>query len=76
MDTEQKVFDIISEQLSVDRDEVMPAAQLVGDFHADNFDITSLVMALEEEFDIEIPDDVAEKIVTVQDAVDCVEVLV
>ncbi|MBU6229296.1 MAG: acyl carrier protein [Cyanobacteria bacterium REEB459] len=65
------VKNIVVEQLSVeDADKVTPESNFVNDLGADSLDTVELVMALEEEFDIEIPDDVAEKILTVQDAVD------
>jgi acyl carrier protein len=66
----EKVKAIIVEQLSVDdKDKVKPEASFVDDLGADSLDTVELVMALEEEFDIEIPDEAAEKILTVQDAV-------
>jgi acyl carrier protein len=66
----QKVQDIIAESLGVKRSEVAPAASFITDLNADSLDIVELVMAIEKEFDIEIPDDEAEKIRTVQDAID------
>lgn len=66
----QKVQDIIAESLGVKRNEVVPAASFIDDLNADSLDIVELVMTIEKEFDIEIPDDEAEKIRTVQDAVD------
>ena len=66
----QKVMDIIAESLGVKRNEVTPAASFITDLNADSLDIVELVMAIEKEFDIEIPDDEAEKIRTVQDAID------
>jgi acyl carrier protein len=66
----QKVMDIIAESLGVKRNEVAPAASFITDLNADSLDIVELVMAIEKEFDIEIPDDEAEKIRTVQDAID------
>lgn len=65
----QKVQDIIAESLGVNRSEVVPAASFINDLNADSLDIVELVMAIEKEFDIEIPDDEAEKIRTVQDAI-------
>src|SRR5690606_32260325 len=64
-----KVQDIIAESLGVNRSEVVPAASFINDLNADSLDIVELVMAIEKEFDIEIPDDEAEKIRTVQDAI-------
>ncbi len=67
----ETVKNIVVEQLSVEKAEsVTPESNFVNDLGADSLDTVELVMALEEEFDIEIPDDVAEKILTVQDAVD------
>ena len=67
-----KVKDIIVEQLSVDREKVVPGASFVDDLGADSLDLVELIMAMEEEFDVEIPDEEAEKIVTVQNAIDFV----
>jgi acyl carrier protein len=67
---EEKVKQIIVEQLGVDEAEVTPSASFVDDLGADSLDTVELVMAFEEAFDLEIPDDEAEKIRTVQDAVD------
>jgi acyl carrier protein len=67
----EKVKAIIIEQLSVeDKSKVIPQASFVDDLGADSLDTVELVMALEEEFDIEIPDEAAEKITTVQAVVD------
>lgn len=65
----ERVKNIIVEQLGVDEDEVTPEASFVEDLGADSLDIVELVMAFEEEFDMEIPDEDAEKIRTVGDAV-------
>ena len=67
---EERVKKIIAEQLGVEGEEVTPEAKFVEDLGADSLDIVELVMALEEEFGIEIPDEDAEKIVTVKDAFD------
>jgi acyl carrier protein len=67
---DEKVKQIIVEQLGVDEGEVTPNASFVDDLGADSLDTVELVMAFEEAFDIEIPDEDAEKIRTVQDAVD------
>ena len=67
---EEKVKQIIVEQLGVDEGEVTPSASFVDDLGADSLDTVELVMAFEEAFDIEIPDDDAEKIKTVKDAID------
>jgi acyl carrier protein len=72
--SETEIFDkvqkIVSEQLGVDTAKVVPAASFANDLGADSLDTVELVMALEEEFDIEIPDEAAEEIATVQSAVD------
>jgi acyl carrier protein len=68
-----KVKSIIVEQLGVDEEEVTPDASFVDDLGADSLDTVELVMAFEEEFGCEIPDDAAEKIVTVKDAVTFIE---
>ncbi|MGF2036292.1 MAG: acyl carrier protein [Nostoc sp. CmiVER01] len=66
-----KVKDIVAEQLSVeDKTKITPQSKFMEDLNADSLDTVELVMALEEEFDIEIPDEAAEQILTVQDAVD------
>ena len=70
MSIEDKVKKIIAEKLSVDIAEVVPEASFVDDLGADSLDTVELVMALEEEFETEIPDEEAEKIVKVQDAID------
>ena len=67
---EEKVKQIIVEQLGVDEGEVTPKASFVDDLGADSLDTVELVMALEEEFECEIPDEDAEKITTVQQAID------
>ena len=67
---EERVKQIIVEQLGVDESEVTPGASFVDDLGADSLDTVELVMALEESFSIEIPDEQAEKIRTVKDAVD------
>lgn len=66
----EKVQSIVAEQLSVDAKDVKPEASFATDLGADSLDTVELVMALEEEFDIEIPDEAAEQITTVQSAVD------
>jgi acyl carrier protein len=66
----ERVKQIVAEQLGVDEDQVTNEASFMEDLGADSLDTVELVMALEEEFDIEISDEDAEKIQTVQDAVD------
>lgn len=71
--TEDKVKQIIVEQLGVDETEVTPTASFIDDLGADSLDTVELVMALEEGFGIEIPDEDAEKISTVKDAISYIE---
>ena len=66
---EERVKEIIVEQLGVEEDEVLSAAKFIEDLGADSLDTVELVMAFEEEFDLEIPDEDAEKIATVGDAI-------
>lgn len=67
------IKEVVVEQLSVSADEVKEDARFVEDLGADSLDVVELVMALEEKFDIEIPDDEAEKIKTVKDVVNYIE---
>ncbi|MER3421873.1 MAG: acyl carrier protein [Nitrospiraceae bacterium] len=73
MAVEDRVKKIIAEQLGVDEDEVVPEASFVDDLGADSLDTVELVMAFEEEFDIEIPDEDAEKILTVGKAIEYIK---
>jgi acyl carrier protein len=68
--TLDRIKKIIVEQLGVDEAEVVPTASFVEDLNADSLDLVELIMSLEEEFGLEISDEDAEKIVTVQDAID------
>lgn len=70
MSVEDKLIGIIAEQLSVDKAKVVPAASFVDDLGADSLDLVELIMAMEEAFDVEIADEVAEKITTVKDAIE------
>ena len=70
---EEKVKHIIVEQLGVDEDEVKSEASFVDDLGADSLDVVELVMALEEEFSLEISDEDAEKLTTVQKAIDYIQ---
>lgn len=72
-DIEKKVKKIICEQLDVSEDEVVLNASFVDDLGADSLDQVELIMAMEEEFDISIPDEDAEKIGTVQNAIDYIK---
>ena len=69
MSVEEKVREIIVDQLGVDEKQVIASAAFIDDLGADSLDTVELVMALEEEFDVEIPDEEAEKISKVQDAI-------
>ncbi len=73
MSVEEKVKEIIVDQLGVDEKQVVPQASFIDDLGADSLDTVELVMALEEEFDIEIPDEEAEKIASVANAVDYIK---
>ena len=70
MSIEDKVKKIIAEKLSVDLTEVIPEASFVDDLGADSLDLVELIMTMEEEFDIDISDEDAEKLETVKDAID------
>lgn len=69
---EERVKKIVAEQLGVNEDEIQTSSSFVDDLGADSLDTVELVMALEEEFETEIPDEEAEKITTVQEAIDYV----
>jgi acyl carrier protein len=69
----ERVMDIVSEQLGVDKDKITADTSFVNDLGADSLDTVELVMELEEEFDVNIPDDAAEKIQTVGQAVEFIE---
>lgn len=72
-DVEEKVKKIIVEQLGVEEEDVTPEASFVNDLGADSLDTVELVMAFEEEFGLEIPDEDAEKILTVQNVIDYIK---
>ncbi|MDD2685181.1 MAG: acyl carrier protein [Gallionella sp.] len=72
MSIEQRVYKIVAEQLGVNEAEIKNESSFVNDLGADSLDTVELVMALEEEFECEIPDEDAEKITTVQQAIDYV----
>ncbi len=69
----ERVIDIVAEQLGVDKEKINEGTSFVNDLGADSLDTVELVMELEEEFDITIPDDAAEKIQTVGQAIDFIE---
>ncbi len=69
----ERVIDIVAEQLGVEKAKISPETSFVNDLGADSLDTVELVMELEEEFDINIPDDAAEKIQTVGQAIDFIE---
>ena len=73
MSVEEKVKEIIIDQLGVEEKQVNTEASFIDDLGADSLDTVELVMALEEEFDVEIPDEDAEKIATVQNAIDYIK---
>ncbi len=72
-DIEQRVKNIVVEHLGVDESKVVPESSFIDDLGADSLDTVELVMAFEEEFEIEIPDDAAEKIQTIKDAISFIE---
>lgn len=72
-ETADRVKKIVVEHLGVETDKVTPEASFIDDLGADSLDIVELVMAFEEEFNVEIPDDAAEKISTVKDATDYID---
>lgn len=75
MSIEDKIKKIIAEKLSVEMSEVLPEASFVDDLGADSLDLVELVMTMEEEFDVDISDEEAEQLVTVQDAINFVKAL-
>ncbi|BAY14468.1 acyl carrier protein [Nostoc sp. HK-01] len=72
-ETFEKVKKSVADQLSVDEEKITAQSNFIDDLGADSLDLVELVMAFEEEFEIEIPDEAAEKILTVQDAVDYID---
>jgi len=73
MSIEDKVKKIIAEKLSVDIEEIVPEASFVDDLGADSLDLVELIMSMEEEFDIDISDDDAEKLVTFKDVIEYIK---
>ena len=72
-DIAEKVKNIVVEHLGVEKDKVTESSSFIDDLGADSLDTVELVMAFEEEFECEIPDDVAEKILTIKDAIEYIE---
>ena len=72
-DIAERVKEIVVEHLGVDKEKVQETASFIDDLGADSLDTVELVMAFEEQFSVEIPDDAAEKILTIKDAVDFLE---
>lgn len=73
MSVEEKVIALISDKLDVEKEEITPQASFAKDLNADSLDTVELVMAFEEAFDIEIPDEDAEKITTVEEAINYIK---
>ena len=73
VEIEEKVVQIVSEQLSVDKNDINKATSFVNDLNADSLDTVELVMELEDEFDLTIPDEEAEKLKTVGEAIDYIQ---
>ena len=73
MSVEDKMKKIIAEKLSVGMEEIVPEASFVDDLGADSLDLVELIMSMEEEFDTDISDEDAEKILTVKDAIDYIK---
>jgi acyl carrier protein len=70
---QERVFEIVSNQLGVDKDKITPESSFINDLGADSLDTVELVMELEEEFDVDIPEDSADKIETVGQAISFIE---
>lgn len=70
---EERVFDLVTQNLGVERSEITREKTFIGDLSADSLDIVELIMDLEEEFDLDIPEDEAEKIETVGHAIDYID---
>jgi acyl carrier protein len=69
----ERLKKIVAEQLGVDESKITPTARFTDDLNADSLDLVEMIMSLEEEFGVEIPDEDAEKIVAVQDAIDYID---
>lgn len=70
---ENRLKKIVAEQLGVDESKIVPSARFTDDLNADSLDLVEMIMSLEEEFGVEIPDEDAEKLLTVQDAIDYID---
>ena len=70
---EARLKKIVAEQLGVDESKIVPSARFTDDLNADSLDLVEMIMSLEEEFGVEIPDEDAEKIISVQDAIDYID---
>lgn len=70
---ETRLKKIVAEQLGVDESKIVPSARFTDDLNADSLDLVEMIMSLEEEFGVEIPDEEAEKILTVQNAMDYID---
>ena len=70
---ETRLKHIVAEQLGVDESKIVPSARFTDDLNADSLDLVEMIMSLEEEFGVEIPDEDAEKLLTVQDAIDYID---
>jgi len=69
----ERLKKIVAEQLGVEESKITPAARFTDDLNADSLDLVEMIMSLEEEFGVEIPDEDAEKIISVQDAIDYID---
>jgi acyl carrier protein len=69
----ERLKKIVAEQLGVDESKIVPSARFTDDLNADSLDLVEMIMSLEEEFGVEIPDEAAEKIVSVQDAIEYID---
>jgi acyl carrier protein len=69
----ERLKKIVAEQLGVEESKIVPAARFTDDLNADSLDLVEMIMSLEEEFGVEIPDEDAEKIVSVQDAIEYID---
>ncbi len=73
MSVEEKIISLIAEKLDIEEERVVPEAALIDDLGADSLAVVELIMTMEDEFDIEVPDEDAEKLITVKDAIDYIK---